>query len=202
MAVGEAVARWGFGPEGQSPASKEAISPVVSALGVLDIDRPGHRLRKSRPLALDLNGIAKGYGVDRLAETLEALGLLSYLVSIDGEVRAGAAKPDGTAWGVAVEKPEPGRRETEAVVPLVAGALATSGDYRHRIEVAGQVLSHTIDPATGAPLANKVAAATVRAATCMVADAWATVMMVMGPERGRALAAAEGIEVMFAVRDQ
>lgn len=201
MAVGDAVARWGFGPEGRAALAGEVAPAPVRAESALEIDRISARVRKHQPVTLDLNGIAKGFGVDRLAETLEEQGLFSYLVSIDGEVRAGTAKPDGTAWGVALEKPEPGRRDTEGVLPLVSSALATSGDYRHRHEAGGRIISHTMDPETGAPLANAVAATTVRAPTCMLADAWATVMMVLGPEKGEALARAQGYEVLFAVRE-
>jgi thiamine biosynthesis lipoprotein len=203
MALGALVDAWGFGPSGTAPdAARVAVAAApVPALEALEVDRAGCRVRKLRPVTLDLNGIAKGYGVDCLALALEAEGITRYLVSIDGEVRAGAPKPDGTPWGVAVEKPDPGRRETEGVVPLVGSALATSGDYRHRIAWQGREISHTLDPATGQPLTNAVAAATVLAPTCMLADAWATVMMVVGPERGEALAAQNGLKVLFALRD-
>ena len=108
-------------------------------------------VRKTSPLALDLNGIAKGYGVDRLAETLAAHGIGDALVGIDGEMRALGLRPDGEAWTIAVEAPDPDRRTPHSILALQDAAVATSGDYRHWVEVQGRRLSHTMDPARGAP---------------------------------------------------
>lgn len=203
LAMGDVVAAWGFGPGGEHSGERTrgAGRTQASARDGLELDLAGGRARKLVPLTLDLNGIAKGFGVDELARVMEAGGVVSYLASIDGEVRAGAAKPGGRPWAVAVEAPEPGVRRTDAVVELVAGALATSGDYRHRRVSGGDSYSHTMDPATGRPVRNSIAAVTVRAGECMLADAWATALMVLGPERGLPLADAAGVEAMFAARE-
>lgn len=110
------------------------------------------QLRKTAPVALDLNGIAKGHGVDRLAETLRDHGIADALVGIDGEMRAMGLRPDGEAWIIAVEAPDPDRRTPHSVLALQDAAVATSGDYRHWVEVHGRRLSHTMDPRRGAPL--------------------------------------------------
>ena len=87
-------------------------------------------------MRLDLNGIAKGYGVDRLAESPRALGIDGALVSIDGELRALGLLPDGSPWPVAVEAPRlRTRRAPQAVLQAADCAVATSGDYRHWVEV-------------------------------------------------------------------
>ena len=95
---------------------------------------------------LDLNGIAKGYGVDRLAETLRGFGIAAALVGIDGEMRAIGLQPDGAPWTVAVEAPDRERRTPHSILALQDAAVATSGDYRHWVEVGGRRLSHTMDP--------------------------------------------------------
>ena len=159
-------------------------------------------MRKLAPVNLDLSGIAKGFGVDELARVLNGWGVTRYLASIDGEVRAGHAKPDGSAWRVALEGPEAGYRRAAGVILVTDAALATSGDYRHFIERDGVRYAHTIDPTSRAPLAGGPASVTVRAPTCMKADAWATAMMVLGPDRGIALAPGVGIEVLFGQRDE
>ncbi len=105
IGMGDAVTAWGFGPD---KATSEAIRAAMEACRqpaheVLEID--GARVRKSTPIALDLNGIAKGYGVDRLAETLRDYGITDALVGIDGEMRAMGLRPDGAAWAIAVEAP-------------------------------------------------------------------------------------------------
>lgn len=196
LSLGERVRAWGFGPPGAATADTAAHRP-----GALELDRAGRRLRKHHPLALDLNGIAKGHGVDRLAETLDGFGIPAYLVGIDGEMRARGRKPDGQPWAVALEQPLHGRREVRGVVELQDAAIATSGDYRHWVERDGERLAHTFDPATGAPLRNPLASVSVIAASCMLADAWATALMVSGPEHGPKLAQARGLEAIFLIRE-
>ena len=158
------------------------------------------RLRKRAAITLDLNGIAKGYGVDRLAATLEAFGISSFLVGIDGEMRASGLRPDGKPWSIAVEQPDYGRRLVHSVLVLEDAAVATSGDYRHWVEVNRRRLSHTMDPHRGAPLSTSPASVTVVARTCAEADAWATALMVLGQVAGAGLAAINQIDALFLMR--
>ena len=201
IGMGDAVTAWGFGPD---TATSEAIRAAKGACRrpaheVLEID--GARVRKYAPIALDLNGIAKGYGVDRLAETLRDYGIADALVGIDGEMRAMGLRPDGEAWTIAVEAPDPARRTPHSILALQDAAVATSGDYRHWIEVQGRRLSHTMDPRRGAPLIASPASVTVVARTCAEADAWATALMVLGPDKGAALARRSGLDALFLLRD-
>ena len=200
VGLGDAVAAWGFGPE---PAAGERIRMALSARRrpsweVLDIAEG--RLRKSEPLMLDLNGIAKGYGVDRLADTLRHFGIASFLAGIDGEMRAAGRRPDGAAWTIAVEQPDHERRAAHSVLALADAAVATSGDYRHWVDVSGRRLSHTMDPRRGAPLAASPASVTVVAPRCAEADAWATALMVLGPDEGAAVAERHGLDALFLMR--
>ena len=203
IGMGDAVRAWGFGSE---PASAGAIRAAMAAArrpahDVLEIDRAARLLRKRAPVALDLNGIAKGYGVDRLAETLRGFGIAAFFVGIDGEMRASGLRPDGRPWAIAVEAPDPERRAPRAILTLEDGAVATSGDYRHGVTVQGLRLSHTMDPKTGSPLRASPASVTVVARTCAEADAWATALMVLGPKAGGELAARLGLDALFLMRD-
>lgn len=196
IALGAQVGAWGFGPATAEQADK-AHCPAATAL-TLDPER--RAVRKEAAVSLDLNGIAKGFGVDELARCLERHGIQRYLVGIDGELRARGEKPDG-AWRVALEKPEYGRREPFAALELADTAIATSGDYRHWRERDGQRYSHTLDPRSGAPLHNGIASVTVLTGSCLYADAWATALMVLGVERGARLAQEQGLGAVFLVRD-
>ncbi|TDK41327.1 FAD:protein FMN transferase [Antarcticimicrobium luteum] len=203
IGMGDAVAAWGFGP---GPADPGGIRAAIAAQRApaheaLDLDPAVGRVRKMAPLTLDLNGIAKGYGTDRLAETLSAFGISSALVGIDGEMRAMGLPPDGAPWTIAVEAPDPSRRAPHSVLALEVAAIATSGDYRHWVEVQGRRLSHSMDPARGAPLAASPASVTVLAPTCAKADAWATALMVLGLDKGAALARAQGLDALFLTRE-
>jgi len=203
IGMGNAVTAWGFGPEAAAP---ERIRSAMTARRVpthqaLEIDGTTGLVRKTSPLALDLNGIAKGYGVDRLAETLAAHGIGDALVGIDGEMRALGLRPDGEAWTIAVEAPDPARRAPHSILALQDAAVATSGDYRHWVEVQGRRLSHTMDPARGAPLLASPASVTVVARTCAEADAWATALMAKGSLEGGQLARKIGLNVLFIDRE-
>ncbi len=203
IAQGEAVGAWGFGPDAADPDRIRAAlaAPRRAPGATLELDRADRRARRLAPVALDLNGIAKGYGTDRLAETLRGFGLEAGLVGIDGEMRALGTRPDGAGWAIAIEAPDPARRAPLAVLALADAAVATSGDYRHWVEVGGRRLSHTMDPARGAPLADPPASVSVVARTCAEADAWATALMVLGPGPGAALARRIGLDALFLLRD-
>jgi thiamine biosynthesis lipoprotein len=205
IAVGDLVQAWGFGP-GEPvvtpPALDAPLPPVrTSASAALEVDPQHNQVRKRAPLTLDLNGIAKGFGVDELARCLEGWGITHYLVGIDGEMRARGVKPGGQSWIVALEKPNRGVREVMGVMELGDAAIATSGDYRHWVDVAGRSYAHTMNPATGAPLSNPLAAVTVVANSCMLADAWATALMVLGEIEGPRLAQERGMDALFVLRD-
>lgn len=201
IGMGDAVTAWGFGPKAAvSDRIRAAMTADrVPAHAVLGIN--GTQVRKSAPIALDLNGIAKGYGVDRLADTLRGHGITNALVGIDGEMRALGLRPDGQPWAIAVEAPDCERRTPHSILALQDAAVATSGDYRHWVEVQGRRLSHTMDPRHGRPLLASPASVTVVARTCAEADAWATALMVLGSEKGAALATSCGLDALFFLRD-
>ncbi len=196
IGVGSAVGAWGFGPlAGKGERCDGGSRPVTRQ--ALELDRTACRARKHAPLNLDLSGIAKGYGVDRLGETLAAAGLSRWLASIDGEVRAGGPKPDGSRWTIGLERPVTGRRDLAGVLEIADMAVATSGTYRQFREVEGKVVSHTIDPRTGAPLSGRHASVTVLAPTCMEADAWATAILVDGAWPPKGFAKPTGIDALL-----
>jgi thiamine biosynthesis lipoprotein len=201
IGVGDLVNAWGFGPGGQVPTDLPAQRRRQQATEVLDVDQVHHRVRKRAPITLDLSGIAKGYGVDQLAHCLEGWGISRYLVGIDGEMRACGLKADGQAWTIAVEKPVRGVREVMGVMELSDVAIATSGDYRHWVEIDHQDYAHSMHPGLGAPVCNQLAAVTVLASSCMLADAWATALLVLGEVAGPELAQARGMDALFVVRD-
>jgi thiamine biosynthesis lipoprotein len=123
-------------------------------------------LRKIRAdVVVDLGGIGPGYAVDRLGEQLQELGSSSHLVELGGEVRAWGEREAGEPWRVVL-------RHTRESMRLAAGeALATSTARASRSPV---------DPRTGRVVAPAVPVATVRAATCAEADAWAVAVLVLG----------------------
>ena len=155
---------------------------------MLELDHAAQRLRKSAAVTLDLSGIAKGFAVDQMIAVLARFGIEHALVGLDGELRAIGQRPEGLPWAVALEKPDYEVRAPLSMLELHDGALATSGSYRHWVDLGTQRLSHTMDPARGGPVLGAAASVTVLADTCMDADAWATAFMVMGKDRAPLLA--------------
>lgn len=202
--VGALVDAWGFGAVREVPDS-EAIRAAREttprhADGCLELDKPAGRVRKREPLQLDLCGIAKGYAVDRMVNVLQKHGVRHALAALDGELCALGSQASGVPWAVALERPEAGLRAVQGVIELDGVAVATSGDYRRFLQVGDARLAHTMDARRCAPVNNAVASVTVLARSCMHADAWATALLVAGPDEGLALAQRMGLDVLFLLR--
>ncbi|WP_336975026.1 FAD:protein FMN transferase [Sphingobium aromaticiconvertens] len=195
-AIGHAVEAWGFGPSqriGTAP-----VAPVAPPWRTIEL--ADGEARRLRDVALDLSGIAKGFAVDAIADALTAMGIVSFLVEIGGELRGAGVKPDMQPWWVDLESP-PGLALPVLRVALCGLSVATSGDYRRFRPSADGRLSHSIDPASGAPIANDVASVSVLHPQAMLADAWATAITVLGPDRGMALATREGLAALLIRRE-
>ena len=204
ITVGPLVNLWGFGPEvhpDRIPLETDiAAARTRSGLDKVSVSETPQAIRKHHPdVFLDLSGIAKGYGVDRVAELLSTHGIDHYMVEIGGEIRVRGHKKHETPWRIAIEKPLSGERSVQTMLSLSDIALATSGNYRNFFEIDGRRYSHTIDPTTGRPVDHHLASVTVLAETSMRADAWATAFQVLGPERGMAIAERLHLPVLFVI---
>ena len=178
-----ALLGYGAAPAAHAP-SAAALDEAWACGGWrrLEFDPARRRLRQPGGLWLDLSGIAKGFAVDAVGEVLHAHGVDDALVEIGGELLGRGLKPDRQPWWVDIEDP-PGCTEPTLRIALHEMAVATSGDY-----VRG---AHTLDPCTGRPLGPSVASVTVLHDHAMLADAWATALLVeasrAGPSAGEGL---------------
>lgn len=202
IGVGEAVTAWGFG----AAEAQTDESAIRAALGhqlraQVESDAGAGRARRLNERRLDLSGVAKGFAVDQMAQVLRQRNVPDFLAGLDGEIIASGQRPDGRPWAVALEEPVPCRRAARGVIEVTGCALATSGDYRHRVKFGADWLSHTMDPRSGAPVRNRIASVTVLAHDCVRADAWATALMVLGEIDGPILARARGLEAIFLIRE-
>jgi thiamine biosynthesis lipoprotein len=197
ITVGPLVNLWGFGPD---PATHRvpdaaAIDRARGRVGwrKIEVDVAHHRARKAPGVRVDLSSLGKGRGVDRVAEYLDSRGVANYLIDLSGKLRARGRNSLGEPWRVAVEKPGAdhpagGHDVMPAAVTLDNRSIATAGDYRRYFEVDGRHYSHIIDPRTGFPVTHATVSATALGASCMQADALATVFMVMAPDTALQLA--------------
>jgi thiamine biosynthesis lipoprotein len=204
VALGRAVDEWGFGASGRAPAvpAADALQRLQGkhGAGALALDARAGTVTRQAEVWANLSGIAKGYGVDRAAAALERLGLGDYMVEVGGEIRARGRNGAGRPWQLAIERPDAMPQQALRIVPLDGQALATSGDYRNFFMHQGRRYSHEIDPASAAPVQHALASVSVVAGDCTLADAWSTALFVLGPERGFALAAQQGLAAHFVLR--
>jgi thiamine biosynthesis lipoprotein len=206
VTVGPLVAVWGFGAQARSPRRSPdpaELAGVLARVGfrLLRLDSTHTAAHKQRPdVECDLSAIAKGFAVDEIARALTEIGWSDFLVELGGEVRARGRRPGGTAWQVGIERPDPAGRLVHAVLALDDQALATSGDYRNFYWDGDQRRTHILDPRTGRPLEHQLTSVSVVHREAALADAWATALIVLGPEQGFARARAEGLGAYFIVR--
>ncbi len=196
---------WGFAP-GQDFTLPEAaqITRALHRVGYekLQLDTETSSLQKAHGnLSLELSAIAKGYAVDQLADYLEQLQVANYLVEIGGEIRARGVNDKHQPWQIGIEQPLAGQHQVRQVIRLHNMAMATSGDYRNFFEQDGRRYSHTIDPRNGYPVSHNLASVTVLHPAAMHADAWATALLVLGPEAGYALAVQYELAAYFIMHD-
>jgi len=186
VTIGPLVNLWGFGPEHRPEVipTDAILNTTKQRIGLDKLSLNGSLLSKSIPdLYVDLSTIAKGYGVDVVADFIESQGFVNYLVEIGGEMRLKGTKQSGQPWHVAIEKPVSNERVIQQIIAPQDNAVATSGDYRIYFEDNGVRYSHIIDPHTGKPIDHKLVSVTVIHPSSMTADGLSTAMMVMGAEK-------------------
>jgi FAD:protein FMN transferase len=203
ITVGPIVNAYGFGPdikielpdEDELKALREGIG-----FGHLTLDEGHSSIQKDlSEVYCDLSAIAKGYGIDRVAQLLESKGIEQYFVEIGGEVRCRGVNQDGVAWRVGIEKPVSDMRELHRVISLSDLSMATSGSYRNYVEVNGTRVSHTIDPRTARPVTHDLVSVTVIHESCEWADGYATALMVMGEIDALTFAESKALAVLLIV---
>ena len=188
--LGRAVALWDVGRRTAPPGSEQVRALAGRSFHrKVEVERwrGGWAIRLGDPdAALDLGGIAKGFGVDRAVAALRNWGVTRGLVNAGGDLYALGTSPDGGPWRVGIRDPDHPNR-LKGTLEVEDAAVATSGDYQEYFEHGGVRYHHLLDPTTGAPSRRGARSVTVIARDCMTADAAATATFGMGQEEGRRL---------------
>lgn len=176
--IAPVVALWRTARKTRTLPMPDARAAAVALRGWRDIsiDRVRGTVRLPRPgMALDFGGIGKGYAAERVVGLLRASGFPSCLCEIGGDFAIGDPPPDSAGWRIG----------THATPPLVIAnrGVATSGDTEQHVDIDGVRWSHIVDPDTGLGVTES-RLVTVVADDGAAADAWATALSVLGPERG------------------
>jgi len=198
VTLGGLVIENGFGPtdamtENALPTSNKRFD-FVSANAIVKNDN----------FQFDLSSIAKGYAVDAISEILLQADRNNFLIDIGGEIIVNGSK-HGAPWVIGIQNPS--SINNQSVVQILRTgflAIATSGEYRNtKLNDSGQIISHTFIPSTKKSIENKSFSVTVVSEkSSMIADAWATAMNVMGPQKGITLANQEGIAAMYIMPEE
>ena len=196
VTLGSMVINGGFGPE----LSGKTYDLKADKRFVISEDL---YLEKYNEFLFDLSSIAKGYAVDRIHDLLIALNKPNFLFDVGGELIVSGSK-HGAPWIIGIQ--DPIEYSNQAIVNIVTDsflAVATSGEYRnYLIDESGITSSHTFDPLTSKSIKNNVLSVTVSSKqSAMVADAWATLLNVMGSERGLELAEKHQISVLYIINE-
>lgn len=180
--LGRVLALWDVGGRRVPPPADQVVR--FAGRGLYRFMEVGSRagepvvLFRDADVAIDLGGIAKGYGVDRAVEALRSYGIYNGLVNCGGDLYALGHSDDGDPWSVGIRDPEDPDRLIETIEASDC-AVATSGDYLQYFQYGGRRYHHMLDPTTGEPKRSRMRSLTVIAESCMAADAAGTAVFGM-----------------------
>ena len=187
--IGLLVNYWGFGPEKFIPDSKinpnDQFTYLLSKTGFNRFEIIDNKLSRPMDSYIDFNAIAKGYAVDEVAKFLKNKQIDNFLVEIGGEINSSGINIDkNKPWLVAIDMPRfDGDRSNYSSLELNNISLASSGTYRKfKIDSMGNRYAHIINPLTGYPTKTNILSVTVKASSCVEADAYATAIHSMNIE--------------------
>lgn len=171
-----------LGGEKKSEPTEEELKQALQLVGADKIEIDGRTIRfKKHGMGITLDGIAKGYIVDRAAQVLKNHRIKNFLINAGGDIRTMGARADKKPWTVAIQDPFK-RRNYPDIIHMRDGAIATSGNYEIYFD-REKMFHHIVDPRTGLSpeLSTSVS---VIAPTTMEADALSTSVFVMNPLKG------------------
>ena len=205
--VYDLMSLWGFGPNPKSGfPNLEDVHRTLEHTGFSQIKTTDSELSKrNEKCKLDLNAIAKGYGVDKIFNFLNEKGFNNIFVEIGGEVKCSGKNRENKDWSIGIENPNGDgnyQKKISAIISITNSAIATSGNYRNIVDLDGEILGHTINPQTGFPIQTDVLSVSVLSNSCMESDAWATALMAMDYQTGFSKAKSQSnIDVVWILID-
>ena len=186
ITIGPLTELWRKSREKMIPPYIEEVKGKLDLVNFknIGIDQQGRVFLKKKGMAIDLGGVAKGYAVDRAFELLRSLGYKDLIVNAGGDLRVGGIKKN-QSWLIGIQDP----REYHKFLARIStsdAAIATSGDYEKFFIYQGKRYHHIFNPKDGFP-AEGCQSVTILYKDGMTADALATAIFVLGPEKGYSL---------------
>lgn len=205
--IGNVVNAWNFGAEtNKFITDSTTIDSLMRFVGLNKVELIKNNINKPIETYLEFNAIAKGYGIDVIADFLESKAIENYLVDIGGDLRvSGTNLESAKGWTVGIDDPNfDGTQSYSKVITLKDEAMATSGTYRKfKVDDNGNRYAHIINTKTGYPTKTNILSVSVIAADCMTADGYATAFQAMGIENAtRFLELHQELKAYFIYEDQ
>jgi FAD:protein FMN transferase len=171
-----------LGNNGKTPPTESEIRTLLTSVGADSIVIQGKSIRFTKPgMAVTLDGIAKGYIVDRAADVLAKRKISNFLINAGGDIRTSGERQDRKPWTIAIQDPHK-KKHYPDIITMRDGAIATSGNYEVYFD-REKMFHHIVNPRTGlSPHADS--SVSVKAPTTMEADALSTTVFVMNPKEG------------------
>jgi len=186
ISIGPVSRLWRFDDDNAVIPKAQYLTDATRLVNFREIEIDESNVRLKQPeMSLHLGAIAKGYAVDRAMTVLEKNGVRHALINAGGDLKALGERKDGQSWTIGLQHPRQPEKLSASFM-LSGKAVATSGDYQRYFMKDNTRYHHILDPATGLP-ARGVISCTIIAETVMDADALATAVFVLGPEKGMAL---------------
>ena len=188
---------WRFDEANPAVPDPRRLAQAASLVNYEEIEIAGPRVRLKRTgMALNLGAIAKGYAVDRAMRVLENSGIKHALINSGGDLKTIGSRGDGQPWSIGIQHPR-NPEKLIAAFSLSGKAVATSGDYQKYFMRGQTRYHHILNPENGVP-AMETMSSTVIADSVVDADALATAVFVLGPEKGIELIdSLDGVECML-----
>jgi thiamine biosynthesis lipoprotein len=192
ITVAPLVNAWGFGFGNHDRSKEPDLSKLMPLIGYQKVRLENRQLvKQNNAIMIDVSAIAQGYSADLIAAIFEKNGCVHYMIDIGGEIVCKGSNPKGKNWQIGIDKPVDDSLnvsgELQTIVSITNRAITTSGNYRQFYVKDGKKYAHTINPKTGRPVNHNLLSATVVAADCTTADAYATAFMVLGKDSAMAL---------------
>ena len=195
-------AMWGFDTDTFTIPTPEIIEQALSKVGMdkLEIVDDSHIKKLHAESKLDTSLLQKGLSVAKISEVLERIGISNYRIDLGGQLKTNGHLPNGGSWLVAIDRPLPGERHLHKVISMpkeVSMSVMTASAHRYFFDTYGQRYANVLDVRTGKPVSHNLLAVMVLHENPVLAEAWASALLCLGPQISMSLANSENLNVFF-----
>jgi thiamine biosynthesis lipoprotein len=172
---------WTLTPN-STPPRKYQIERLLEKIGFDSINYSQTSFCMPEGMQIDFGGIGKEYAVDQVTQILNThcqQQRLSFLVNFGGDLSALKFKQADPPWIVGLESAND-KNQTESLISLASGSVATSGNTKRFLEYQGKLYGHLLNPKTGYPVEGAPRSITVFSDNCVLAGSLSSLAMLQG----------------------